>query len=185
LLYFPLSFVVPRFVEWQLLDQPDMISETSVLANLLSFAYIVLVTPVFEEFVFRGLLLTRWSLKWNVRRAVFLSSALFGLGHADIIGAFFTGYVLCVLYIKTKSLFAPIALHSAYNGIVWIVEGSDILILGSGAKTTLAEYQSFWWVGLLAVVVVTLWVVRFVRQHIPMESWRVPYQALQESDQLG
>jgi uncharacterized protein len=89
LLYLPLSYIVPSFVAWKLLDQPQLISGASVPANLLCFFHIVVFTPVFEEFIFRGLLLTRWSLKWNVRTGIFLSSALFAVGHVDIIGHFF------------------------------------------------------------------------------------------------
>lgn len=183
LLYFPLSYVLPRFVEWQLSSQPRMIVGTSVLANLLCFSYIVLLGPVFEEFVFRGLLLTRWSLKWNLRRAIFLSSALFGLGHADLIGAFFFGYAMCVLCIETKSLFVPMSIHIANNGIAWILGSVDLLITGSDARPTLVEWQSYWWLGLLATVIVAPWVVTFIKRHIPADSWRVPYLALQENDE--
>lgn len=184
LLYLPLSYVSPGFVEWWLLDQPKMISGTSVSANVLCFLHIVVFTPVFEEFVFRGLLMTRWALKWNVRRGVFLSSALFAIGHVDIIGAFFVGYVLCVLYIETKSLYVPIGIHAVNNGIAWIMEGGDMLFVGSDSQATLAEWQSYWWVGILAIAIVTPWVIVFIKRHINALSLRVPYLALQEGDQV-
>lgn len=184
LLHFPFSYVWPRFVEWHLLNQPRLITATSgPLANLLCFFDVVLITPVIEEFLFRGLLLTRWTLKWNVRRAVFVSSALFGLGHPDIIGAFFFGYAMCVLYIETKSLFIPIAIHMANNGLCWIVESTELVLTGSDAQATLTEWQSYWWLGSLATVIAAPWVVIFVKRHIQMASWRVPYLALQETDQ--
>ncbi len=185
LLYYPLSYVLPRFVEWQLSNQPRLMEgSNSIIANLLCFSYIVLIGPVFEEFVFRGLLLTRWSMKWNVRRAIFASSTLFALGHADIVGAFFVGYVLSVLYIKTKSLFVPISVHIVNNGIAWIFASANLLITGSDEQTTLAEFRSYWWMGLLATVIVAPWVVIFIKRHIPTDDWRVPYLALQDAEQV-
>ncbi len=75
------------------------------------------------------------------------------------------------------------AIHIASNGISWILTGVDILVTGSDAKPTLADFQSYWWVGLIAVVIVTPWVVKFVKRNTPLRSWRVPYLALQETAQ--
>jgi membrane protease YdiL (CAAX protease family) len=182
--YVPLSYIAPRFVEWRLSDPVRLISGTSAVANVLSFLCIVFVGPVFEEFVFRGLLLTRWTIKWNVRRAIFLSSVLFGLLHTDVVGAFFFGYALCVLYIETQSLFVPIGVHATYNGILWIVAGGGMLIADFDlqTETTISELQSIWWVGLSAAIIFTPWAVAFVKNNIPKASWRVPYLALQEDD---
>ncbi|MBI5248624.1 MAG: CPBP family intramembrane metalloprotease [Desulfomonile tiedjei] len=184
LFYFPLSYVWPRFVEWKLLDQPRLITGTdNPLGNLLCFSYIVLIGPVFEEFLFRGLLLTRWALKWNARTAIFASSALFALGHDDIVGTFFVGYVLWVLYIKTKSLFVPMAVHIANNGICWILGCVDVLITGSDGQPTLAEWQSYWWMGLAATLIVAPWVVIFIKNHMPLQTWQIPHLALQGTGQ--
>ena len=183
LLYLPLSYIAPSFVAWKLLDQPQLISGASVTANLLCFFHVVVFTPVFEEFIFRGLLLTRWSLKWNLRTGIFLSSALFAVGHTDILGHFFFAYVMCVLYIRTKSLFVPIAIHAVNNGIAWALEGVGMLVTDSEATATLADFQSYWWFGLLMFVIVVPWVLRFIKTNMPAASWRVPYLALQETDQ--
>lgn len=182
LLYLPLSYVAPRIVEWQILDDLTLISETSVAFNVFVLFNLVVVAPVFEEFLFRGLLLTRWSIKWSVPWAVFLSSALFAILHVDIIGAFFFGYVMCTLYIHTRSLLVPMILHAAYNGIAWILASCNVLISGYDGYATLAEFQSYWWEGLIAAVLAAPWVYLFVRRHTPMASWRVPYLALQEKE---
>jgi uncharacterized protein len=186
LLYLPLSYLVPRFVDWCLFCRPPMIVLTTdyagMSANLLNFFVIVLMAPVVEEFFFRGLLLTRWSFKWNVRTGIFASSLVFALGHPDnVVGAFFIGYVLSILYIQTNSLFVPISIHIANNGIAWILTGVNTIFGEPYARSTLAEWQSFWWVGLVAGLIVAPWVIRFLRHHIPKPDWRVPYLALQET----
>lgn len=181
---FSLSYVWPGFVEWKLFGKASSTIESNgPLGNLLRFSCQVLIAPAFEEFLFRGLLLTRWSLKWNVRRAVFVSSAVFAILHSSPIRAFFFGYVMCALYIETRSLLIPIIIHMANNGIVWIMECVNPLVPNSDTPATLAEWQSYWWLGLLVTVIVTPWVIVFVRRHIPRADWRVPYLALQETDQ--
>lgn len=180
LLYLPLSFLAPRFVEWLIIESNTPIIWTSgpgyTIANVLSFLGVVVMAPLFEEFV-RALLLTRWSFKWGAPKAIFVSSILFGFVHEDIIGAFFFGYVMSVLYIKTGSLYVPITIHAVNNLIAWGAEGAELLLSDFYPLSTLAEYQSWWWVGALAIVISAPWVIRFTKRHIPTASWRVPYIA--------
>ena len=81
LLFFPLSFLFPSLVKLWLIDfYPTLIwtsGEKYVLANLLYFLVIVIIAPILEEFFFRGILLTRWTVKWSVISAVILSSVAF------------------------------------------------------------------------------------------------------------
>ena len=180
LLYLPLSFLTPRFVEWLIIETYVPMIWTSgpgyTIANVLSFLGVVVIAPLFEELV-RALLLTRWSFKWGAPKAIFVSSLLFGLVHTDIIGAFFFGYVMSVLYIKTGSLFVPIAIHTANNLIAWATAGVELVVSNSYPHHTLTEYQSWWWMGALALAISAPWVIRFTKRHVPEASWRVPYIA--------
>ena len=180
LLYFPLSILTPRFAEWMMIEIETPLIWTSgpgyALANPLNFLLAVAIAPLFEELI-RALLLTRWSFKWGAPKAIFASSLLFGLLHTNIIGAFFFGYVMSVLYIKTGSLYVPITIHAVNNLIAWSVEGAEILLSDSYPLSTIAEFQSWWWVGALALVISAPWVIRFTKRHVPKASWRVPYIA--------
>ena len=181
LLYLPLSFLTPRFVEWLIIEIDTPMIWTSgprhTIANVLSFLGVVVIAPLFEELV-RALLLTRWSFKWGAPKAIFVSSFLFGLVHVDIIGAFFFGYVMSVFSIKTRSLYVPIVIHAANNLIAWAA-GVELLLSDSYSQSTLAEFQSWWWVGALALVISAPWVIRFTKRHVPTANWRVPYIATQ------
>ena len=146
------------------------------LANPMSFLLAVAIAPLLEELI-RALLLTRWSFKWGAPRAIFASSLLFGLLHTNIMGAFFFGYVMSVLYIKTGSLYVPITIHAVNNLIAWGVEGVELLLSDSYPQSTLTEFQSWWWVGALALVISAPWVIRFTKRHVPKAGWRVPYIA--------
>lgn len=180
LLFFPLSFLFPRLVKVWIIDLYPILIWTSgdkyVLANLLNVLMVVIVAPVFEEFYVRGILLTRWTVKWGVIPAVIVSSVAFSLPHIiNPIGIFFAGCVLAVFYIRTQSLFVPIGIHFVNNLLSWI-----ILLLGTrfGIPTsprTITEFQESWWIGLIALVISVPCVILFWRRYVSKTDWRVPY----------
>lgn len=85
-----------------------------------------------EEVIFRGLLFEAMK-KDSLKAAVIVSSLTFGMGHIinlfngsgaelipnilQIIYASATGFMLVMLYLKTKSLVVPIAFHGAFNAL--------------------------------------------------------------------
>ncbi|MGD1920333.1 MAG: lysostaphin resistance A-like protein [Pleurocapsa sp.] len=83
---------------------------------------LVVVAPVTEEFIFRGIFLHRWAVKWGVIWSIILSSLLFGAIHRDIfwfsraVGSVF----IALYYIQTKTLLVPILMHAFNNGLVFI-----------------------------------------------------------------
>jgi hypothetical protein len=180
LLFFPLSFLFPQLVKVWLIDfYPTLIwtsGDKYVLANLLNVLMVVIVAPVFEEFYVRGVLLTRWTVKWGVIPSVIVSSVAFSLPHIiNLIGMFCVGCVLAVFYIRTQSLFVPIGIHFVNNLFSWI-----ILFLGTifGIPTsysTVTEFQESWWIGLIALVISVPCVILFWRRYISNIDWRVPY----------
>ncbi|MCP2035437.1 membrane protease YdiL (CAAX protease family) [Planomicrobium sp. HSC-17F08] len=87
----------------------------SPLYLAITVAIMILLEPVAEEFIFRGVLLKRMALKTSRWGGVIISSLLFGLMHDDILGAFLFGIIAALLYLKTQNLLAPIVLHIAYN----------------------------------------------------------------------
>ena len=79
----------------------------------------VIVAPVIEEIIFRGLAYTRMKKGMPTAVAVILSSALFGAAHGQwvwMLYAFVFGLVLVWVFEHTKSLLANILLHLSYNG---------------------------------------------------------------------
>ena len=180
LLFFPLSFLFQRLIKFWLIDlYPTLIwtsGENYVLANLLNLFMVVVIAPIFEEFYVRGILLTRWSVKWRVIPAVIVSSVAFSLPHMiNLIGMFCVGCVLAVFYIRTKSLFVPISIHFVNNLVAWILAllGTRFDILTPPG--TITEFQESWWIGLLELVVSIPCVILFWRRYISNIDWRVPY----------
>ena len=178
-LYLPLSYVFPGFVEaWYLESSTIMIwreGDNYIFANAINYLTIVLVAPVIEEFFVRGILLTRWTVKWGLTRAILVSSIVFGLLHTNIIGGFCFACVMAVFYIRTKSLFIPIFMHILNNLTAWIMEYFTMDLDTSISYETIAEFQESWWVGLIALVLSVPCVILFWRRYISNIDWRVPY----------
>jgi hypothetical protein len=154
LLFLPLSYLAPGFVQKWAFDNAALVSPTTLPMWAGHFIVAVVIAPVIEELFFRGLLLQRWSLKYGTTSAVVASSALFAVGHVELVGHFLFGVVMCALYMKTRSLWVPIATHSLNNFLASIFTLPAVLAPNATSKDmTLASFQSQWWLGILIGVV--------------------------------
>ena len=85
---------------------------------LIALVTAVLAAPVVEELVFRGVLLSALQKGLNTWLAVLVSSGLFALAHGNPIQmgyAFVLGVILCVVRLRSRSLWSAVALHFAVN----------------------------------------------------------------------
>lgn len=101
-------------------------SESSGVVRLLLFLLAVGLAPVFEEVIFRGILLTLVARRWGAAVAVISVSALFALvhGHLPSLAPLFVIAVAFSLgYIYSGSLLVPVTMHALFNGI-------NLLMLG-------------------------------------------------------
>ncbi len=78
---------------------------------------LVILAPVVEEFVFRGVFLTRFAAKTSLWGGILFSSLLFGLLHIDFVGAFLFGIIASLLYVRTGNLLVPILFHMLNNAL--------------------------------------------------------------------
>ncbi len=98
---------------------------TGATAFLMYFFYPVIAGPIFEEMIYRGLVMTALEKgkKWGLD--VLGSAALFGILHisnhgwvlTDFLSYMGGGLIFAVLFRVTKSIYWPIGLHIVYNGI--------------------------------------------------------------------
>lgn len=84
----------------------------------------VIMAPVFEEVVFRGIIQKGLINKgMKPMTAIWISAVVFGIVHANpwqFIGAVLLGYVLGMVYHRTKSLLMPVLLH-AFNNLLSVL----------------------------------------------------------------
>ena len=95
------------------------IEETAgvTLAYFITFIDVVLLTPLSEEFIFRGIILNRFNKRLPLIIAIILSSLIFGFMHGStgLISAFIFGVCMCIVYIKTQNIFVSISIHFLNN----------------------------------------------------------------------
>lgn len=92
----------------------------SLWVRLYMIAFAVVVAPVFEETIFRGIALPLLSRRFGTGAGVFLSSLLFSAIHfhvPSLVPLFILATGFSLAYIYTGSLWTPIAMHGLFNGI--------------------------------------------------------------------
>ena len=123
-------------------------------AGVSTLLALVLVAPVTEELLFRGWLLQDLKEQYGQTRALFWSSALFGLVHieaAAILYAALGGLVLGAVALRTKSTLASIAMHAGVNALPLLLPTRLVRIEGFNTLSHHVEHIS-WWLLLLSVV---------------------------------
>jgi membrane protease YdiL (CAAX protease family) len=179
--YLALSLLAPTLVETTLEQSRLSIDQTTSpgLYNGLILFSVLVVAPITEEFIFRGILLHRWGLKWGVRPAILLTSGLFGVLHSNLIGLFVFGVVMSLLYLSTRSLLVPMVAHAANNAIASAMEYLTTRNRPTLPTDTLTEFRSSWWLGILCLAISAPWVIRYIRRHWPPARAQLPYFANQ------
>jgi membrane protease YdiL (CAAX protease family) len=83
----------------------------------------IIVAPVGEELLFRGILYGFIKQRGHPRLALWISSVLFAVVHGNAVGFLFfifLSMLLVALYEKTKNIFAPILLHALFNTVNFV-----------------------------------------------------------------
>ena len=111
-----------------LIPVPDVINKMfqDLFESKSPFTILLLVVcaPVFEELLFRGIILESFLHKYSPQRAIFWSSILFGLIHLNpwqFIAAFAGGLLIGWLYWQTRSLYTSIFIHFIMNFFSFLV----------------------------------------------------------------
>lgn len=96
----------------------------STLEKVAMYFVAIIVAPVFEEFLFRGVL-----LPWAIRRAGFwpgvvVVSFFFAGMHLHLpsfLPLFILSAMFCIAYARTRSLLVPIGMHACFNAVTVVL----------------------------------------------------------------
>jgi membrane protease YdiL (CAAX protease family) len=103
---------------------------------------VICVAPFAEEFFFRGFFYRALRSRWSVLVAAAIDGLLFGVIHYDFSGAdallilpplAALGFMFCLVYERTRSIYPVIALHALNNAIAFgatVEDASVSLVLG-------------------------------------------------------
>ena len=100
-----------------------LVKELQILITLLVILLIetCVIAPIFEETLYRGILLKGLINKYSSKKAIFYSALIFGIAHLNIpqgINAFLLGLILGTVFYYTKSIYLCMVMHFANNLLV-------------------------------------------------------------------
>ena len=92
--------------------------------RIAGFIMVAIAAPIFEEILFRGIILRALLKKYNPYLAILLSAIGFGIFHMNpwqFLYATVLGLYLGYMYWKTRSLFYPIVIHTLLNATAFFM----------------------------------------------------------------
>lgn len=96
----------------------EILSETPLVYSAV-FNLILggLIAPILEEFIFRGVIFSRFSKKFGLIIGILLTSFIFAIAHVkmNMIGAFIFSVITCILFKKYNNVLVNIAMHFMEN----------------------------------------------------------------------
>ena len=175
-----LRIVLPA-PEWVLQSFVELVGGKQSLWG--SVLILVIVAPITEEFLFRGLILDGFLRKYSVRKAILVSALLFAAFHLNpwqFVGAFVVGILFAWWRVNTGSILPGILGHALFNAIPMLVLGLKIEITGYSSDPTGPIQLQPWWFDVIGVILfVTAFFAlqqRFAECERPNEvdSWHTP-----------
>ena len=138
---------------------------TDIVSALIMFLLIVVVAPIAEEFLVRGIIYD--ALKpYGCGMAIIISSILFGLMHGRLFMLFYStalGFALGYIRYATDSLFAGTILHAIINsfGAGMLLISSIMEIIGGDNKLVNTIYGVYI---LIMLILIIVGVIAFIRK---------------------
>ena len=161
----------------ELLPPPDWVLE--IFRRVLEYntalefvgvvSFLVVIAPITEELLFRGLFLNRLAEGYGSRVGVVVSALCFGIFHIlpwQVVGAALVGIYLGWLVVRTRSIFVPMFSHAVFNLVPVVATGlaprSSILRQLAAEDPAAASHLPPLWLLLstLALVTGVLWTRR-------------------------
>lgn len=126
---------------------------------------LVILAPIVEEFVFRGVFLTRFAAKTSMWGGILISSLMFGVLHLDFVGSFLFGIIASLLYLRTGNLLLPILFHMLNNALAALsiyVPIDEFFAIDWFIVTTMADIEAKAFANIIIMIISTLltaWII--------------------------
>lgn len=162
-----------------------ILSPPSMTSVVVLFVMLVIVAPIFEEFIFRGAVMNLLK-PYGSGIAVFVSAFCFAVFHGNFqqfFYAFALGILLGYISYATNSMFCNTVLHAMFNAVSWIImlfvtteavgkkTADPSAVLSDGEQLVLSFYAIF----MIAVIVTALiGFIAIIRKLIKIKKYRLP-----------
>jgi len=108
----PLTNIIP------MPDDVKELFEQMFSKSVPAFFTAVILAPILEELIFRGIVLEGFLKNYSPVKAILLTNLLFGFAHLNpwqFVGAFLMGILISWVYFKTRNLLLPVLMHFLNN----------------------------------------------------------------------
>lgn len=122
-----------------MIPMPEFINQAFdelAISPIIMILTVAVIAPIYEEVVFRGILLKGMASKINPKLALVISALFFALVHMNIpqgINAFLLGLLIGAIYINRGSIYLCIFAHFVNNSVGISISGAFQLIDGKYA----------------------------------------------------
>ncbi len=138
------------------ISMPDFISgsfEKLTVSPIILILSVMVVAPIYEEIIFRGILLKGMSKKTNPAIALVVSALFFAVVHLNVpqgINAFLLGLVIGFIYLTTDSIYLSIFAHLINNLLALLLSSRFASI---GGKYALEVHGVLFALGVVFLVI--------------------------------
>lgn len=111
------SFVLLSYEKFESYEEVSQ-NINAGLSTLLGMLCIIILIPIFEEILFRGLVQNELKKQLPIPGAIVIQAAVFAIYHGNPLQGIYTfvlGIALGVIYLWSNNLWLPILLHVTYN----------------------------------------------------------------------
>lgn len=109
-----INFLVELFPSYEEVSN-NITSQTNSILNVICMVVLI---PIYEEIIFRGVIFNHLKENYKIGTAIVVQALLFGIAHGNIVQgiyAFILGIVLALMYMYFNSIYANIMLHIIFN----------------------------------------------------------------------
>ncbi len=137
---------------------------------------VVVIAPIVEEIIFRGMILRGFLKHYSVRKSIIVSALFFGIVHMNpwqFVTAFAAGIILGWWYEKTDSILTTIFGHALNNSMSFIIAVIGLRIPGYNTALDTATHQPLWFdlLGVILLVFGVMWLIKlFNARKLNVES---------------
>ena len=128
----------------------------SILSATLS---VIIISPLFEELVFRGVFLNRLKENFSILFSILISSLIFAALHSfgNITSAFIFAISMAILYIKSNNITVPVLAHVLNN----ILAESIVFLDGEGVLfSNLDVFYIMVFLAVISFAILIYWIIK-------------------------
>lgn len=132
--------------------------------------------------VIHGIMLHRWASKWGDVKAILGIGLFYALTfYSNLISGFITGIILCLLYIKTRTLIVPIVFRLISILISLIIESYYFFAVQSSNDNVLQQFQSEFKLGIILFSISAPYLIWWLHKNWLNKNEELPYFANAQS----